>query len=52
LWQIAGPSVNAANQAGQKPAVEILEYPQNALGDPVQVPPISVNVYEFEIENA
>jgi alpha-N-arabinofuranosidase len=51
LWQIAGPSVNAANQAGQKPVVEILEYPQNALGDTVQVPSVSVNVYEFEIEN-
>jgi hypothetical protein len=52
LWQIAGPGVNAANQAGQKPAVEILEYPQTALGETVQVPAVSVNVYEFEIENA
>jgi alpha-L-arabinofuranosidase len=52
LWQIAGPSVNASNQPGQKPAIEIVEYPQNALEETVQVPPISVNVYEFEIENA
>ncbi len=48
LWQIAAPSVNAANEAGKKPAVEILEYPQQALTERVQVPPISVNVYEFE----
>ena len=48
LWQIAAPSVNAANEAGKKPAVEILEYPQKALTERVQVPPISVNVYEFE----
>ncbi len=52
LWQIAGPNVNAANVAGQKPVVEILEYPQNALGEAVQVPSVSVSVYEFEIENA
>ena len=51
LWQIAPPSVNSANEAGKKPAVEIVETPQTALPDTVQVPPISVSVYEFEIEN-
>ena len=49
LWQIAAPSVNAANEPGKKPVVEILEYPQKTLSGSVQVPPISVNVYEFEI---
>jgi alpha-N-arabinofuranosidase len=52
LWQLAAPSVNARNEAGAKPVVEILEYPQNALADTVQVPPVSVNVYEFEIVSA
>jgi alpha-L-arabinofuranosidase len=52
LWQIAAPSLNTANEAGKKPLVEILEYPQKALVDTVQVPPVSINVYEFEIENA
>jgi hypothetical protein len=52
LWQLAAPSVNAANEAGKKPVVEILEYPQTALADTVQVPPVSINVYEFEIGNA
>ncbi len=49
LWQIAAPNVNAANEPGKKPAVEILEYPQKALAESVQVPAISVNVYEFEV---
>jgi alpha-N-arabinofuranosidase len=52
LWQIAPPSVNSANEAGKKPVVEIVERPQQALPDRVQVPPVSINVYEFEIENA
>jgi alpha-N-arabinofuranosidase len=52
LWQIAAPGVDAVNEAGKKPVVEILEYPQSALGDRVQVPPVSINVYEFDIETA
>jgi hypothetical protein len=35
--------------AGQKPAVEIVESPQPALGETMRVPRISINVYEFEI---
>lgn len=52
LWQIAPPSLAAANQPGRKPAVEIVEHPQQALAATVQVPPVSINVYEFEIETA
>jgi alpha-L-arabinofuranosidase len=52
LWQIAPPGLSAANVAGQKPVVEILEYPLKALAERVQVPPVSVNVYEFDIERA
>jgi alpha-N-arabinofuranosidase len=52
LSQIAPPGVNSANQAGQKPVVEILERPQQALTGAVQAPPVSINVYEFEIESA
>jgi len=44
--------VNAANEPGRKPVVQILEYPQKALPDIVRVPPVSINVYEFEIGNA
>ena len=52
LWQIAPPSVNSANAPGKEPVVKIEEIPQPSLPETVQVPPISVNVYEFEIENA
>jgi hypothetical protein len=41
--------VNAANEPGEKPVVQILEYPQRGLAERVQVPAISVNVYEFEV---
>jgi hypothetical protein len=41
--------LNSANEAGSKPVVEILEYPQTALGSTVKIPPVSINVYEFEI---
>ena len=49
LFQIAPPSLTSSNQVGQKPVVEIVEQPQPAFTGAVQVPPISVNVYEFEI---
>jgi alpha-N-arabinofuranosidase len=52
LSQIAAPSVTAMNEAGKEPVVKIVETPQAALPEKVQVPPISVSVYEFEIENA
>jgi alpha-N-arabinofuranosidase len=52
LWQIAAPSLDARNEAGKEPIVEILEYPQEALAGTVQVPRLSVNIYEFEVENA
>ncbi len=50
LSQIAPPSVSSANVAGQKPVVEIVEHPQQALTDNMQVPPVSIGVYEFDIE--
>jgi alpha-N-arabinofuranosidase len=52
LWQIAASDVNAVNEPGKKPAVQIVEIPQKALAEKVQVPPISINVYEFEVESA
>ncbi len=52
LWQIAAPSVDAQNVPGKEPMVKINETPQASLPERVQVPPISVNVYEFDIENA
>ena len=49
-WQIAAPSVDTANAPGRKPAVDIVESAQQALPESVGIPPISVNVYEFEVE--
>jgi alpha-N-arabinofuranosidase len=49
LWQIAAPSVDAVNVAGKEPLIKINEISQGPLPDTVQVPPISVNVYEYEI---
>jgi alpha-N-arabinofuranosidase len=49
LWQIAASTVDATNEPGQKPVVEILEHPLAELGDRIPVPPISISVYEFEL---
>ena len=52
LSQIAPPGLSSANQPGKPPAVEIVGYPQSRLPDTVPVPPVSIGVYEFEIESA
>jgi alpha-L-arabinofuranosidase len=49
-WQIAAPTVSSANEVGKEAAVKIVETKQNGLPERVQVPPISINVYEFEID--
>jgi alpha-N-arabinofuranosidase len=52
LSQIAAPSVSAMNEPGKEPVVRIVESPQAALPEKVQLPPISISVYEFETESA
>ncbi len=52
LSQIAPPGLSSSNQAGQKPVVEIVEHVQQAFTGTVQVPPVSISVYEFEVESA
>jgi len=49
LHQIAPPALNSANEAGKEPVVKIVESAQNELPETVLVPPVSVNVYEFDI---
>lgn len=49
LHQIAPPSVNSANEAGKEPAVKIVETMQDTLPETVQIPPVSVSVYELDI---
>jgi len=49
LWQIAAPSANAVNEPGKKPVVQILEYEQKTLPGTVQIPAVSVSVYQFNV---
>jgi alpha-N-arabinofuranosidase len=49
LYQIAPPSLNSANEAGKEPVVKIVETAQNGVPETVEVPAVSVSLYEFEI---
>lgn len=49
LYRIAAPSVNAINEAGREPVVKIVESAQGGLPAAVEVPPVSVSLYEFEV---
>ncbi len=49
LYQIAPPSVSSTNEVGKEPAVKIVETAQDGLPETVQVPPVSVSLYEFDI---
>jgi hypothetical protein len=52
LWQLAAPSVDSENEFGKDPVVKIVESSQPLFAGKIQVPPISVSVYEFDVENA
>jgi alpha-N-arabinofuranosidase len=49
LYQIAPPGVNSANEVGKEPAVKIVATVQDGIPEIVQVPPVSVSLYEFEV---
>jgi hypothetical protein len=49
LYQIAPPSVDSTNEAGKEPAVKIVETAQTSLPEEIQIPPISISVYEFDV---
>ena len=49
LYQIAPPSMKSTNEAGKEPVVKIVETAQNGFLETVQVPPVSVSLYEFDI---
>lgn len=51
LYQIAPPGVNASNEAGKEPVVKIVETEQAEVPEIVQSPPVSVSLYEFEVES-
>jgi alpha-L-arabinofuranosidase len=49
LWQIAAATVEASNEPGKQPVVEIIEHGAQQLAAPLRIPPISVNLYEFGV---
>ncbi len=50
LSRIVAPSITAVNVAGQEPVIKIIETPQGPLSEKLELPPISVSVYELDIE--
>lgn len=52
LYQIAPPGVNSTNEPGKEPEVKIVESEQAGFPETVQAPPVSVSLYEFEVESA
>lgn len=49
LFQIAPPSASSTNESGKEPTVKIVETAQNELPETLQIPPVSVSLYEFDI---
>ncbi|NIA28605.1 MAG: alpha-N-arabinofuranosidase [Actinobacteria bacterium] len=49
-WQIAAQHIDAINLPGQKPAVEIVQYPVSTVGNLFRIDPISINMYEFGVK--
>lgn len=43
--------MNSANEADKEPVVKIVETEQAAFPQSVEVPPVSVSIYQFEVEN-
>ena len=52
LYQIAPPGLNSTNEPGKEPVVKIVETDQAGVPESVQAPPVSVSLYEFEVENS
>lgn len=51
LSRLAAPSVESDNEFGKEAVVKIVDSPQSTLSGTVQVPPISVSIYEFDLAN-
>ena len=50
VWQMSGPSGDAANVLGEKPQVEIKESTLPEVSPTLSVPPVSIVVYEFQVQ--
>ncbi len=49
MWQIAPPDIDAHNELGKEPVVEIVENPVSEIPATLAVAPISITLYEFEV---
>lgn len=49
LHQIAPPGASSTNEAGKEPLVTIVETAQDRIPETMQVPPVSVSLYEFDV---
>jgi alpha-N-arabinofuranosidase len=52
LYRIAPPSVSSTNEAGKEPAVKIIESAQDGFPETIELPPVSVSLYEFDVVQA
>ena len=50
LWRMAPSSVDATIVVGQKPGVEVEEQELTSVPDAMSVPPFSVNIYSFPVQ--
>ncbi len=46
-WVMTGPSLEAANELGKEPEIEIAEAAVDGIPDKLVVAPISITLYEF-----
>lgn len=51
LWQLTGPSVDAANRVGHTPEVALTERSPGPNNQTLSVAPISINIYQFRISD-
>jgi len=52
LWRMAPPSVDATITVGQKPGVEVEEQELTSVPDTMSVPPFSVSIYSFTVQES
>ncbi len=50
VWVMTGRDLDAANRVGQKPQVEVKEIEAGDVTQPIEVAPISVDIYRFPVE--
>lgn len=48
MWRIAAPNLDADNEPGKKPELEIVETPVRELPKTLALPPLSISLCEFE----